>query len=195
MGAAAECRASKDFLRHIANRVIAKNTAKIPLPVVSDIRKALGRAEDKFKFSVFGGDPSRLVDYLDSSEFQDLVELLRAHQLEWVLIEILEELAREYEDSCPLVAERARSAADEIKRNPAERLKKEALDLDYIYRSLKVRGYKVEKSEEGYITLEEPGLNARIRVADGVIEYHICRQGRAHSLEAVIAKIEKILEI
>jgi hypothetical protein len=189
------CEPTKDFLRHIANRIIAENTAKIPLPIISDIRKALGRAEDKYKFSLFGGDPSRLLDYLNSQEFQDLVELLRAHQLEWVIIEILEALAREYSEKCPAVARRALEAAEEIKRTPSERAKKEEIDLDFVYRSLRVRGYKVEKSEEGYIIIDEPYVKARIRVVNGVIEYQICKDGRAHTVDAVVARLEKMAEI
>ncbi|MEB3817009.1 MAG: hypothetical protein LRS46_03610 [Desulfurococcales archaeon] len=190
-----ECEPTKDFLRHIANKVIAENTAKIPLPVVGDIRKALARAEDKYKFTIFGGNPLKLLDYFDSSEFQELIEMLKSHQLEWVLVEILKRLSEDYKERCPPVARRAAELVEEIRRSPVEKARKEAMDLDFIYRSLKIRGYKVEKNEEGYIVLEEPGVKARIKVGGGVIEYNICREGRAHTLDAVIAKIEKISEI
>jgi hypothetical protein len=193
--AEAKCVAQKDFLRHIANRVISENTAKIPLPVINDIRKALGRAEDHFKFSVFGGDPARLVDFLNSQEFQDLIEMLRVHNLVWVIERILQDLMREYSESCPPVAEAAAKVLEDLRRTPKERSDKEKMDLDVIYRTLKLHGYKVERSEEGYLVVDEPGMRVRISVSGGVIEYQICRLGRAQTLEAVLSKIEKIREL
>ena len=189
------CEPSKDFLRHIANKVISENTAKIPLPVINDIRKALGRAEDKYKFSIFGGNPLTLKDYLSSQEFQDLVELLRVHNLTWVIEKILEGLLEEYRESCPEVAEAAKRALEEIRRSPRERRDRERVDLDIMYRMLKLHGYKVERSEEGYLIVDEPGIRMRVSVANGVVEYQICKLGRAQTLEAVLAKLEKIREI
>ncbi len=189
------CEPSKDFLRHIANKVISENTAKIPLPVINDIRKALGRAEDKYKFSIFGGNPLMLKDYLSSQEFQDLVELLRVHNLTWVIEKILDGLLEEYKESCPEVAEAAKRALEEIRRSPRERRDKERVDLDIMYRMLKLHGYKVERSEEGYLIVDEPGIRVRVSVANGVVEYQICKLGRAQTLEAVLAKLEKIREI
>ena len=50
------CNPTKDFLRHIANPIISLNTGKLALSVVDDIKKRLGRAEDKYRFSIYNGD-------------------------------------------------------------------------------------------------------------------------------------------
>lgn len=68
------CRPSRDFLRYIANRVIARYAAKLPSGVIEDIRDMLGRGEDKYRFSIYGGDPRNLVKYFESEEWRDLVE-------------------------------------------------------------------------------------------------------------------------
>ncbi|MEB3851623.1 MAG: hypothetical protein LRS49_03440 [Desulfurococcales archaeon] len=195
MAEGARCEPSRDFLRHIANKVISENTAKIPIPIINDIRKALGRAEDKYKFSIFGGNPLRIRDYLKSQDFMDLVEQLSAHQLTWVLEKIIEALADEYSDTCPPVAEEAKRILEEIKKSPKERKDRDKMDQDIIYRTLKLHGYKVERDDSGSILIDEPGIRARIRVVNGVIEFQICRLGRASTLEALLARLEKIREL
>ncbi len=89
----------KDFLRHIVNRVLASPDA--PKQIVDDIRRLVGRAEDKYKFHAFGGDIRRLADYIRSREFEDLIMVAKSDRsgkgVE-ILRRILEEAKKAYSD-------------------------------------------------------------------------------------------------
>ncbi|NOZ88812.1 MAG: hypothetical protein GXO15_02685 [Crenarchaeota archaeon] len=89
----------KDFLRHIVNRVLASPDA--PKQIVDDIRRLVGRAEDKYKFHAFGGDVRRLADYIRSREFEDLIMVAKSDRsgkgVE-ILRRILEEAKKAYSD-------------------------------------------------------------------------------------------------
>ncbi len=99
----------KDFLRHIVNRVLA--SSKLPRQIVEDIRRMVGRAEDKYKFHAFGGDVRRLADYLKSQDFNELVSFLKNVRVEKgeespidVLRKILLEAREAYKDVPEIVA-------------------------------------------------------------------------------------------
>ena len=101
--------ARKDFLRHIVNRVLA--SSKLPRQVVDDIRRMVGRAEDKYKFHAFGGDIRRLAEYLRSQEFNELIMLVKSVRVEKgeeppveVLKRILLEAREAYKDIPEVVA-------------------------------------------------------------------------------------------
>ena len=101
-----------DFLRQIVNRVLAES--QLPRQVVEDVRRMVGRAEDKYKFSAFGGDIRRLADYISSREFDDLVNLLKGADALNVLIEILERAKEAYRDY-PEVVKAIEERLEEIK--------------------------------------------------------------------------------
>ncbi len=86
-----------DFLRHIVNRVLAEKR-DVPRQVDSDVRRFVGRAEDKYRFSIYGGDPARLAEYLMSPDFEDLVNLLKGAGLVEVVEEILKRTIEHYKD-------------------------------------------------------------------------------------------------
>ncbi len=60
-----------DFLRQVVVRVLTPN--KLDPVKLEDARKILGKAETKYRFSSFGGDPQNLVVFLLSPEFTDLI--------------------------------------------------------------------------------------------------------------------------
>ena len=185
------CSPDKDFLRHIANKVLSENIDRIPANIIDDIRKQLGRGEDRYKFTIFGGDPIRLIEYLESEEWRDLVELAKNLHLEWLLREVLELLAKEYSSNCPPVAGKAREAAEKL----AEAKEEKKLDRDSIFRGLKYAGYKVEMTREGAIEIEEPNIKVRIEIVNNKIHYTICKEGTVSTIDAIMARIEKIREI
>jgi len=65
---------SPDFLRHIVAKVLTPNS--LDLKRLDEARRLLGKAEAKYKFSSFGGEPKRLIDYLLSPDFTDLILVL-----------------------------------------------------------------------------------------------------------------------
>ncbi len=186
-----KCSPYKDFLRHIVNRVLSNYAEKVPANILDDIRKHIGRAEDKYRFTVFGGDPSKLVDYFNSDDWRDLVEYLRNLHMEWILKEILNTLIAEYSQNCPQVVETARKAAEGLETKGEER----KIDRDTVYRSLKYAGYKVEIAKDGGIEVEEPNIRVRIEITNNKLHYRICKEGTASTLDAVMARIEKIREL
>ena len=85
-----------DFLRHIVNKVLAESKAS--WQVSSDVKKTVGIAEDKYKFSAYGGNPARLADYLNSRDFDDVLNILKSSGLLSLAESMLERVIEEYSD-------------------------------------------------------------------------------------------------
>ncbi len=189
-----ECKPSKDFLRHIANRVIAEYASKLPSSTVEEIRRMLGEAEDRFKFTIYGGDPYRLIAFFDSEEWRNLVVYAKNTHSEELLKAILARLGEEYSSECSVVAERAAEEAERIEKNLVERASEE-LSPERIARRLKLMGYRVDVGEDGAISVDDGVIKVRIKVESGVLKYVLCREASAKTLDGVLAKMEKIREI
>ena len=188
------CRPSKDFLRHIANPIIARSTGKLALSVVDDIKKRLGRAEDKYRFSLYNGDLRRLADYLKSEDFIDLIKYLKALNQEWILEEILKAAASVYDKECPEVADKLREAIKVVKEQ-AVKPARETITVDGIARMLKMAGYHVERTDDGKVIVEEPNITVTIWSSGEGVNYSICKKGRVTTFDALMAKISKIREV
>lgn len=78
---------SPDFLRHIVSKVLTPNN--VDFKRLEEARRLLAKAESKFKFSAYGGDPSRLADYLISPDFMELVLTIGIELSEKLLLVIL----------------------------------------------------------------------------------------------------------
>ncbi len=192
----AECKVTRDFIRHIANKVFAEALNKIPASVVSELRKRLGRLEDKFDFSVYGGKPERLSEALSSTEWRDIVDYAEKSNVLWVLRNILEEAAKAYRDQCPQLYEKIMSELElVVRREGGKAAAEEELTPEVVYRTLKYRGYKVTLANENEILVEESGITAKLTVENGRITYEICRKGKASTIEGLLIKIEKLREI
>jgi hypothetical protein len=107
-----------DFLRHIVNRVLAEKK-DLPRQVDSDVRKFVGRAEDKYRFSIYGGDPARLAEYLMSPDFEDLINLLKGAGLLDVVEEILKRTIEHYRDY-PEVVRAAEARLKQLREGAVE---------------------------------------------------------------------------
>ncbi len=191
-GEDAACRPTKDFIRNIANHVLSEAAGKLPLNVFNEIKNRIARAEDKYRFTIYGGDPRRLVDYLDSDEWRELAAYAKNLNADWVLARILEKLIDEYKESCPIVSEKAREVLDKLR---AEKRERHRIAPEAVMRMLKMHGYKAELREDKTIYVEGTNFSVEIEVVDGILRYKLCRIGRADSVESIEAKIEKIREI
>ncbi len=189
-----ECRPTKDFLRHIVNHILSRYAEKIPISAFNEIRNRFSKAEEKYKFTVFGGDPYRLLDYLDSEDFDALITYVKSANIEEVLQSILKALAQEYRESCPPVAEKAETRLKELMRTE-ESKERQRLAPEVVYRFLKMKGYKVSLRDDGAVEVEGGNFSATIRVADSVLHYTICRQGKSARLESIESKLERIREL
>jgi len=190
---AEDCRIDRDPLRHVINRVLSETAKKIPVSVFNDIKKALGRAEDKFRFSIYGGNPLNIVSYLESEDFRDLVNTAYSLQVDWVIKEILAALVDEYRVSCRRIAEKAEEALKQVEEGkPAAR---EELTPEAVYRRLRLMGFNAEMDEAGVVRFESSGTSVTLTLKEGMIHYTICRKGKVHTIEGLILRIEKLGEL
>lgn len=191
-----KCVTKKDFIRHIANRVIVESSGKIPVNVIEELKSKMAKAEDKFKFSIYGGNPLKLVDFFSSEEWADIVEYARNINVEWLLEAILKKLIEEYKDGCLEVASKASEAMKTLGLKKTEII--EEVSLESIIKRLKFYGLKFEvKRENGaeYIVIEEPLVKIKLKVSEGKISYSICKEGKASTLDAILALTQRIREL
>lgn len=87
-----------DFVRHIVNPVLSKRIKDRGqlVGVVDEIRRLIIDAEEKYGFSVYGGDVVKLCDYLTSVDFKILVDIFKSADLMGVLVEIMDTARGEY---------------------------------------------------------------------------------------------------
>ncbi len=95
----------KDFLRHIVNYILA--STDVPRQVAEDIKRLVGKAEDKYKFDAFSGNPQMLATYLRSADFDDVIAAARSDssgRAVKALKAILEEAMQAYADLSDVVS-------------------------------------------------------------------------------------------
>ncbi|MCQ4345141.1 MAG: hypothetical protein RXQ70_03090 [Sulfolobaceae archaeon] len=95
-----------DFLRQVVVRVLTPN--KLDPAKLEDARKILGKAETRYKFSSFGGDPQNLVAFLLSPEFTDLILVIGVQ----LSLKLLDEIEKEYD--IPAVKEAVKKIREEL---------------------------------------------------------------------------------
>jgi hypothetical protein len=188
------CSARRDFLRQIVNKVISESSGRISASVMEDLKVRFARAEDKFSFSAFGGDPRRIADFLSSEEWADIVEYAKNVNVIWLLEAILKKLAEEYKEDCPPIASKALETLNSLKGST---IAKEEPTLDSIVRKLKFYGFKVNVIKEDgreYAEIEQPLLKVKLYVSEGKINYVMCREGKVSTVDALITLMEKVRE-
>ncbi len=130
--------ARKDFLRQIVNRVLA--TESVPRQIADEIRQQIGRAEDKYKFHVFGGDIRGLAKYLQSDDFKSLLQFIKGAGKDSVEVfkKILLEARNAYSD-----VDEVKEAIEKILRelegakSAEEETSATVADIDEVFRRLK----------------------------------------------------------
>ncbi|MCS7107146.1 MAG: hypothetical protein NZ902_03470 [Acidilobaceae archaeon] len=188
-----QCAARKDFLRHIVNRVLMDYAHKMPARVLEDIKERIGRGEDKYNFSVYGGDPGRIAEYLSSEEWFDLVKYVRSIGMTGVLEDILKALAEEYRE-CPQIASKARELVGTL----GGKLEAPRLTLNQILNRLELEGLRpevVERGEEKVVVIKDAYASLEIALSEEVISYTICKKGKSATLEAVLALYQRLREL
>ena len=189
-------RQRRDFLRHIVNRVLAESTLSRQL--VEEIRQQIGRAEDRYRFHSFGGDVRRLADYLESSEFDQLILAARSDKTGngvAVLEAILEEAIREYGD-IPEVRRAAEKRLKELREGDMR-----ASKLDYFLqeaRRLEKLGASIAFDEgKRVVKIVVPGvLEARVSEDDGELRlvYRVEGSVEASSVVEVYEALRRLVE-
>jgi hypothetical protein len=162
---------------------------------MEDLKVRFARAEDKFSFSAFGGDPRRIADFLSSEEWTDIVEYAKNVNVTWLLEAILKKLAEEYKEDCPPIANKALETLNSLSKGGA--VVEEELTLDSIIRKLKFYGFKVNVIKEDgreHAEIEQPLLKVKLYVSEGRINYVMCREGKVSTVDALITLMEKVRE-
>lgn len=63
-----------DFLRHIVSKVLTP--VSLDMKKLDEAQKLLAKAESKYGFSSYGGDPEKLANYILSPDFINLVLII-----------------------------------------------------------------------------------------------------------------------
>ena len=181
-----------DFLRHIVNKILAER--KIPWQVGSDIRKFVGQAEDKYKFSIYGGDPARLAEYLSSRDFDDVLSIFRDSGLVKVAEEILEKVIEAYRDY-PEVVEAAKKRLEQLKGR-VEAVPEPLAKLGDAISSAVPPGARVRRLE-GKVVIEYGGAVIEVLPEDAGyrVVYSLSGEERLTSLGEVVALVKKIMNL
>mgnify|MGYP001772487914 CR=1 FL=1 len=63
-----------DFLRHVASKILTP--VKLDMRRLDEAQKLLAKAEAKYGFSSYGGNPEKLADFLLSPDFTNLIFII-----------------------------------------------------------------------------------------------------------------------
>ncbi len=104
-----------DFLRHIVNTKLSEysKTRRHLIPVLDEVRKLIANAEDQYGFSIYGGKLENLAKYLNSSDFDLVINILKSANALDILEDILGTIIEKYSDT-EVVVEAARKRLEEI---------------------------------------------------------------------------------
>ncbi len=149
-----------DFLRHIVNRMLAEKGA--PKQIVDDVRKIVGKAEDKYKFSSFGGDVRNLAEFIQSRDFDDLIAIFKSVGSIDILVEILKRAKEAYKDY-PNVVAAIESRLKEL-TSGVEDVKARIEAAYNMLKTLEDKGYKVEYDKDNLrVRLKRDGVDLEVK--------------------------------
>ena len=178
-------------MRNIVNIVISEYSGKVSSTVIEDLKKRMGYAEAKYKFSIYGGNPLKIIDYLESEDWNDLVSFVKSIHIEDLLKAILERLYVEYKNNCQEVSELAKNLSESLSSNEE---RKDSISFESIVNSLKLYGYQPELMDKE-VLFRDGNVSVRIVLTDGSLSYTICKEGKAQNLDSIMQRTNKIKEI
>lgn len=194
-----------DFLRHIVNPVIDRYVERgvISTRDAIEIKKMVFQAESRYGFRYYGGDVVNLTEYLRSSDFKNLVELVKSLNAMNMLIEILNETKIHYADIPGLVG-----VVDDILENLVENrrevgeLKKQSVvNVDHVTRELSdilgLPGVNIRISPRNKIIVKtENGIEVCFHILKQYIkvEFRFKRDIDKQYLKMIFEKVSRIAE-
>lgn len=106
-----------DFLRHIVNTKLSEysKTRRHLIPVLDEVRKLIANAEDQYGFSIYGGKLENLAKYINSSDFDLVINILKSANALDIVEDILNTIIEKY-DNVEVVVEAARKRLQEIRK-------------------------------------------------------------------------------
>ena len=181
----------KDFLRHIVNTKISyySRIRRPILGVLDEARKLIASAENKYNFSVYGGDPVNLAKYIMSSDFDLVVSLLKSANALDVLVDILKTTRDTYSDIPEVVEaieERLSSLEREVTRVSEKQVVREAIEE-------KIAGLKTSVVGDR-VVVEDKGFRAEVIVDRDkyVVKINTSIEKRFNSRSEAVSYIERV---
>ena len=137
-----------DFVRHIVNPILSRviDVEKGEhVKILDEIRGIISDYEEKYGFSIYGGEVDKLVDFLNSSDFDYLVKVFDTYGLRDALVNILEEALEAYR-SHGEISKAIESRIIMLKNNKGIRRSKDyqAQSIDELVATLKLKYSNIE---------------------------------------------------
>jgi len=149
-----------DFLRQIVNPILAKYSVRLPRQIIDDVRKSIGRAEDKYKFSSYGGDITKLADYLRSRDFDEVISIVKGADAMNILIEILEAAKNAYKEY-PEVVKAIEERIEELRGKTTK--EEERIDAALnVLKALEEVGVTVKKKDNAIELTYQPYFEGKV---------------------------------
>ena len=183
----------EDFLRNIVNRVLARHSNRLPPQFIEEARRVISRAEDKYRFSVYGGNPANLYRYLRSHDFRELIVLFKSANAVDVLKEILSLTAETYADISEIVDE-AKKIINSL-TGEAQDTSARTITVAKIIEGLKgLRTVKKISQENGVIKVIGDGYEAIITMEGEKLHCQIRLNTVKKSYEEIVDLLENRIE-
>lgn len=186
-----------DFLRHIVNAKLAEYSKKrkAVVNIIDEVRKLISKAETKYGFSSFGGNPEKLANYLKSEDFELVISTFKSVNAIDILIDILREVAKRYKD-LPRVKETIEELISRLEGVKIQTRDRKEPDIVKKIKKALPDADITETKEEINVSIKDKGV-LRIKQLDGTYELNgeLKVSAKAKSIEDLIEYIKKLFSI
>ena len=186
---------AKDFLRQIVNPTLLE--FEIPVQILTEIRKKLEAAENKYNFSAFGGDPKNLAKFFKSPLWKEIVELFEAAGAGAALVKVLEKTKEAYKDDEEIVRA-VEEALKELKEKGKEN--KEISIIEMLKKNVEeVIGDVAEvKVSEDKVVIEGDKVEGRLEEEGGKYTLRVLVRGTytgtsIEEIKELLSEIKKLI--
>jgi hypothetical protein len=191
---------SVDFVRHIVNPILSRviDVKKGEhVKILDEIRRIISDYEEKYGFSIYGGEVDKLVDFLISSDFDYLVKVFDTYGLRDALVNILEEALEAYR-SHGEISKAIESRIIMLKNNKGIRRNKDhqVQSIDELIASLKLKYSNIEfnpSRKEVRVELGE-GRFAKIKLYRRKIVINMVIELKEDDIGLLNKELQRILE-
>lgn len=186
-----------DFLRHIVNAKLAEYSKrrKDVVNIIDEVRKLISKAETKYGFSSFGGNPEKLANYLKSEDFELVISTFKSVNAVDILIDILREVADRYKD-LPRVKETIEELISGLEGVKMQTREGKESEMVRIIKEALPDANVIETKGEINVSIKDKGI-LRIKKVEGIYELNgeLKVFVRAKSIDDVIAYLKKLFSI
>ncbi|ABN69631.1 hypothetical protein Smar_0523 [Staphylothermus marinus F1] len=193
-----------DFLRHIVNTKLSELTRKYRELTghIDEIRKEISKAESKYGFSSFGGNPENLANYLLSDDFNLIISSFKAANSLKALEEILVEAKKAYSElpnvvkAIDMVLEKLRASEKGATMVSHASLKDLASKIGNILKELRIKAEVKIRDNDIVLSIPDKG-SIVIKPYEASLEtiISITIKTKPEKLEELLKKASEILNL